>query len=537
MTDNSLVAQWPQRLLHVPTMTSMTRQNGHIYGGDREPAYNILSYTWGRFQTARGTPAYGVPWPIPVIDGAHFSEKSFHKAILTVSLGRASTESQGSSPPLVSYVWIDVACIDQEDERIKAVEIGRQAAIFKKANRPYVWLNRLEEIEIRACDRFLLDSSDKLSILSDRNDFESVFDECWTEQYVNVLQTLLRDPWFTSLWTLQEMFLRADAIILCKNSEPIEREGGNGNFLGLGNIITNCTRIYNALTRRTLDTRRALTPGFTKILELIERLGLYHGPWENSTLLFGAAKHRQTREPRDRVYGIMQVYGFTLGTSAQPDRDFTLEDLELQLALSHNTQSPISAQLFVHTRVVELGKCWRMDSASKLPDMLQIIETERQNASAISLLDSHLPTLNGKACDMKDIVNLWKEASQMTAWSPASGRASAIQDIILDATDFSLNLVSSDLQNLHLEDDAKQHELGALLVDTFGDSVRLILLGSLVDGVDEDVPMFAGLIVCRRHLGSALCWQRLGICLWEQLEDTLADRLEERFYQFEGLLG
>lgn len=537
MSDSLLKAEWPQRLLHVPTMTSVQKKDGNLYRSDKEPAYNILSYTWGRFQVARGTPAFAVSWPIPAIDEQHFSRTSFQKAIMNVSLGRASAKSHRSSPLPVSYVWIDVICIDQEDERIKAIEIGRQAAIFKNASRAYVWLNRLNEIDLQFCDKFLFDSSDKLSRLSENNDFESVFDEFWTEECIHVLQLLLQDPWFTSLWTLQEMFLRADAIILSKTSEPIQRKGGDENPLGLANLIVNCTSIYNTFTRRALDTRRALSPSFTTILDLIEMLGLYHGPWENSTLLFGAVKHRQTREPKDRVYGIMQVYGFKLGTSVQPDRDFTLEDLEFQLAASHNAQSPISAQLFVHTRVIELGKCWRMDVESKLPYMLQIVERDRGSACEISSSESGLPTVTGKACHMEDIVDVWREASSGTTRSPASGRVNAIQDIILDATDFSLGTLPDDLQNLHLEDDRKQHELGALLVDTFGDSIKVLLLGSLIDGVDEDVELCAGLLLVFRHLDSTSCWQRIGVCLWEQMEDSLGDRLEECFHEFEGLLG
>lgn len=518
-------------------MTSVQRKDGNLYGSDREPAYNILSYTWGRFQVAPGIPAFAVSWPIPAIDEQHFSKSSFQKAIVNVSLGRASAESHGSSPLPVSYVWIDVICIDQGDEKIKAIEIGRQAAIFKNASRAYVWLSKLDQIDLQVSDKFLFDSSDKLSRLSKNNDFESVFDEIWTEECIHVLQMLLQDPWFTSLWTLQEMFLRADATILSKTSEPIERKGGNGNPLGLANLIINCTSIYNTFTRQALDMRRALSPSFTKILDLIEKLGLYHGPWENSTLLFGAVKHRQTREPKDRVYGIMQVYGFKLGTSAQPDRDFTLEDLELQLAASHNAQSPISAQLFVHTRVIELGKCWRMDVESKLPYMLQIVERDRESACDISSRKSGLPTATGKACRMENIVEVWREASPGTTRSPASGRINAIQDIVLDATVFSLDNLPDDLQNLHLEDDRKQHDLGTLLVNTFGESIKVLLLGSLVDGVDEDVELFAGLILVCRHLGSTLCWQRIGVCLWEQMEGSLADRLEECFYEFEGLLG
>lgn len=42
--------QWPRRLLHVPTMTSHQRYREDTYNGEKAPSYNVLSYTWGRFQ-------------------------------------------------------------------------------------------------------------------------------------------------------------------------------------------------------------------------------------------------------------------------------------------------------------------------------------------------------------------------------------------------------------------------------------------------------------------------------------------------------
>lgn len=520
-------------------MTSVKRQDGNYYGSDKEPAYNILSYTWGRFQTSRGDPAYGVPWPVPGIDGKHFSRTGFHKAVSTVVFDEGAVGPYAVSPT-ISYVWVDVACINQEDDVSKAIEIGNQAAIFRNASSAHVWLSRLDEIEIRTCNDFLAHSLTMLTTLSEDEGSESVLHESWAEQYVHHLQTLLGDPWFTSLWTLQEMFLRSEAYILSKNSEPIERPKalwGLGRFLTLGDLIRSCSSIYDALTRRVHVMGRGLSPGLTKVMDLIERLGLYSRIWVNPMLLFSAAKHRETREPRDRVYGIMQVYDFKLGASAHPDRVFSLDDLEFQLAAAHNTRSPLLAQLFVHSKAIELGKCWRMDSGSQLPDVLRVIKTEREIACDFSLKEGHLPTLTGNACHLKDIVDVWREASVGTTRLPSNRRSNAIQSISLDVTEFSLESLPDHLQNLHFEDDTEQHELGALIVDVFGDSARVIQLGELTDGIDDDADLFAGLIICQRHLGSTVCWQRQGICLSEKMEDTLADGLDESFYPFEGLLG
>jgi hypothetical protein len=44
--------EWPRRLLYVLEMRSYERDGDNTYGGVREPAYNIISYTWGRWEAA-----------------------------------------------------------------------------------------------------------------------------------------------------------------------------------------------------------------------------------------------------------------------------------------------------------------------------------------------------------------------------------------------------------------------------------------------------------------------------------------------------
>ncbi|CAD6567922.1 MAG: hypothetical protein ASARMPRED_001189 [Alectoria sarmentosa] len=531
MSDGIVQPEWPLRLLHVPTMTSLERQEGNIYGDFVEPDYSILSYTWGRWAVAHGNPALevrGVTWRIPAIDEKHFSATQLQRAIWNISLGEQSENEEHRSN---IFVWIDIACIDQENERIKAVEIGRQAAIFGNAKRAYIWLSHLDESELSLCDEVLYDSSETLFLASGDEELNAVDIDTWTESFVRLLEVLLQDPWYTSLWTLQEMFLRADAAILSKSAEIVKRKAGNGNSLSLGNLVTNCTSVYNELTRRVFSRQQiARSSTYTKILSLIERLGLYHGPWENPILLYGAARHRTTRDPKDRVYGIMQVYGFRLGSSAQPDRGFTLADLELQLAMAHNVRSAVSAQLFVHTRIIEVGNCWRMDSHSKLPQtLLMLTDTDRRSLGEISFENSRGPRLRAKACHLRDIANVWMQACSPLEYN-------AVQNILLDVTAFSEEKIPPGMHEMS-HDDARQHDLSSLLVDSLSDEARVFLLGVLVDAVDEDVDILVGLIAEPQENGTTLCWQRIGICLWESIPETSWEGLGGLWSDFDGFLG
>src|SRR5213078_3150604 len=103
--------QWPQRLFHIPTMTSHQRTEGNIYGSHKEPPYYILSYTWGRWRSKKG-PALnvqGISWRVPRVQHTHFSVDDFESVLQRMT-------SEYGADLKICHVWLDVACIDQEVE-------------------------------------------------------------------------------------------------------------------------------------------------------------------------------------------------------------------------------------------------------------------------------------------------------------------------------------------------------------------------------------------------------------------------------------
>lgn len=149
-SDPPGIGSWPRRLLHVPTWTSYEWEPGHIYGGHREPIYNAISYTWGRFRLdsgsrpkglrrIRGIPILNCQWKIPPIDPKQFSCEELKTVLRRITEHTASYAAAKSQ-----FVWLDVACINQdkgsEDGRL---EIGRQAQIFGGAQMVIIWLTDL----------------------------------------------------------------------------------------------------------------------------------------------------------------------------------------------------------------------------------------------------------------------------------------------------------------------------------------------------------------------------------------------------------
>ncbi|KAL8670778.1 MAG: hypothetical protein Q9168_004700 [Polycauliona sp. 1 TL-2023] len=155
------IGRWPRRLLHVPSMTSLEWQPGNIYGDHVAPVYSAVSYTWGRydldrpgtrrqrqFKKVKGIEIMGIDWAIPRINPAEqFSVGQFYNLI------------QNACKPIkdgdvsVEFLWLDVACIDQNDGPQKMAEIGRQAVIFEGAHRTPPLL--LQQPKKRAIIRYL----------------------------------------------------------------------------------------------------------------------------------------------------------------------------------------------------------------------------------------------------------------------------------------------------------------------------------------------------------------------------------------------
>ena len=153
---NSDIGSWPQRLLHVKSMTSYEWSSGNVYGGHVAPRYNAISYTWGRFDVnwmenvgkrvfrkVKSIDIKGLPWSdaIPRIHPDHFTTTEFQGVI-----NRACILSPDDA---VEFVWVDIACIDQRDGPQKKGEIGRQAAIFRGAQMAFVWLTRLKSSKLQ----------------------------------------------------------------------------------------------------------------------------------------------------------------------------------------------------------------------------------------------------------------------------------------------------------------------------------------------------------------------------------------------------
>lgn len=410
MALNLTERRWPRRLLHVPSMTSLSRSKDGYYGTLCNPPFNALSYTWGRFALEKGLAldVSGISWQIPRIAPNHFTVTGFQNVL------RKAAAPNG-------LVWVDIACIDQENLDVKMDEIGKQCDIFRLAGQVYIWLTSLESEFCRdsmvALEHFA-DHLERMELAENTSEYKAVdFLEQILGDTASVrckLGSIFRDPWFSSLWTLQEACLCEHAILLTESGHTVPKPYRLAHRLKtpplLEHLISDCQTIKTSLLPYAEYSEE-----IKDILLIVDRSGLsFINPGMNasagSLLLYSAARYRTTTNPLDRIYGIMQAFEFSLGTSKEPGKQFTLPELEDQLGEALNSLSPMTAQMHVHTTPPVLGSAWRPSNSSWLPDVYYMAHSVR-SMSTIARDVGKRPVYTGKICPLSKLHSFWNEAT------------------------------------------------------------------------------------------------------------------------------
>jgi hypothetical protein len=504
--------RWPRRLLHVSSMTSHHWQPGNTYGGYSNPEYNALSYTWGRWRLKPGQRpdvtslhVQGIidKWSIPRIDPAHFSVDDFKGAIHTAA--NANTDFP------VDFVWVDVACIDQRESSLEmASEVGRQARIFKGANDVFIWLTKYNFDELYAWATSL----ERCSTTQDG-----------MEEMVRLIDFLRRDPWFTSLWTLQEAFLRQDATFLSRDSHVIIEKDKNTctKAVRLKDILNFVGMLHATISD---DKVPGTAVNSARLLTLLEESGFQEMFWGFPMVLLTAAKYRQTSAERaaDRVYGIMQVFDLQLGSSApgvSRSRKFVLPELQDQLGAGLLEKYPVMSQLHTHSEPAPFGKAWRLGESSIVPGLARLLYHEMTiNGKLDSYSKLSTTTINDVMWGFFEGFSTSVQSIQL-AWNgqniPSIRNASDELYIALDTTDpteFPALVAAPQYYWSQNQVDLAMH-----LACSFP-KLRVLLLAVLLEqnitDNDQRSKRAFGLFLMPKEeeYGQQCLWRRVGICLW-----------------------
>jgi hypothetical protein len=263
----SLPGIWPERLLHVESMTSYGREQrseGTFYNGVKEPAFSALSYKWGLHVVDQGPTLVikGTNWDPPSIDQKYFTTAEHAKVIRRIG------EHSG-------WAWVDVGCITQLLMEETMREIIVEPQYFKQAAQGFVWwvdfpseifqrlLNDVCKAEV-SLRELKANSDDKLDLEILPRAFQDVLDP---------LARLISIPWFSSNWTLREIMLCNDVYILNREAEHIyiKDQQGKHTAATINMIAKLCAHILSWLYRlqcrlRTVESSTKTTLLRTAIL-------------------------------------------------------------------------------------------------------------------------------------------------------------------------------------------------------------------------------------------------------------------------------
>lgn len=565
---------WPRRLLHVPTMTSCKWQPGNKYGRHKEPSYHAISYTWGRWALrdpllhpqVRALGVRGVPWSIPRIDPAHFSVQGFEQALKEATNirppywrygGKVSRLRIKFSRSSCEFLWLDVACIDQRGTDTGLAEIGRQARIFRGAKHVYIWLShtplqKLAEIEqdLDTLHGLLLLSENPESSERGPMNLQPSSRSNWLDMSLQRLRTLLKDPWFSSLWTLQEAFLCPQSFMLAREGQPIVVQ--RRKFFQLSHITASAHTIHIAADRYMKlhsSGNSSKSQDCTDLKSKIENAGLA-ALWQDAPMnALTMARFRKTTEDSDRVYGIMQIFGdqFKVGETtgqARPDQKYTLDELQDELGDLLLRNHPALSQLHVHQVHPPPGKGWRIGMYSTVPPWVTGTTTSyvdsdssdpRKHDNAWDKIACKLRTtrldgilwgfFNGRVCDFHSLEKAWQRqfaslSSSDLGWDPNRSELGQL-GIELDKVAFLQDFKVPPRQGRYAKQDS--HLLAQNLSSYLHHARAIVLLLSHFEVGNEirvyqtevSPDTFNGLLLVEQSHRGTKVWNRLGVCQWE----------------------
>lgn len=270
------------------------------------PEYLAVSHTWGRWRTDAMV-MDGVPWPVPGC--GKFDVQSLPDML-------------ASMPFPEEYVWLDLFCIPQSGDDIRAkLEIANQAAIFRSASASIAWLPSVPDweglqyaIELIALQCFSVESEldvDSVVELCNRKADTTAYIVDFSDREVvedfPANRRKYMQPWFTSLWTLQEICLRPDMLLCDKHWRPLTLSNFKVPIDHLIALLASAS--WNEYVTKSIHQGRVFPSGVLELMLLSEDTRLIDLPdlTPMNALILGDQRYCESR----RAEAIMSVVGCT----------------------------------------------------------------------------------------------------------------------------------------------------------------------------------------------------------------------------------
>ncbi|KAM7184648.1 Heterokaryon incompatibility protein (HET) domain containing protein [Naviculisporaceae sp. PSN 640] len=228
------------------------------------------------------------------------------------------------NPSTVRTLWVDAICINQADFGEKAIQVSKMSTIFSQAYRVIVWLGPKQADSDRALRA--------LKILGTKWEWTWTYEqwvspdatEDWrlldvssilNNEVEEAIRSLLRRPWFSRLWVVQEAGLASTlSVVQCGHVELLLRQFRNSLF-------------YLLLCEGGMSWASCCTP-----LSMCSRP---EGPRDGFRRVLWDLASLECSDPRDRIYGLLGVLSQSVVQKIEPDYHISVKELYKQVVLKH----------------------------------------------------------------------------------------------------------------------------------------------------------------------------------------------------------
>jgi hypothetical protein len=273
---------------------------------DEKPVYDALSYVWGP-----QIPSYTV-------------ECNGGCLAIGGSLRDALLAFRKSDAPLT--LWIDRIAINQDDVAERTQQVNLMADIYRSASLAVIWLGPADSSSESAFG-FINDLTIQMlefwKTQKSRNYAEARTADHPLQQppleapVWSAVRSLLQRPWFSRVWTFQEIVLAQKAVLHC---------GANMMTWQRLEAFLVCLRTWsegpNAEDSRLKGDEKSL-------LEIVKARSILHRPEahkpEDSQVFLGlfplleSLRIRQATDPRDKVFALLNVANDAKDSNLKPD--------------------------------------------------------------------------------------------------------------------------------------------------------------------------------------------------------------------------
>ncbi|KAM7192098.1 Heterokaryon incompatibility protein (HET) domain containing protein [Rhypophila sp. PSN 637] len=292
-----------------------------------EPAYEALSYTWGDFPGGANTGLKCVYIKccshISTTEAQSCTMNCLARLSVTSNLAAALRHLRSDNSRALPF-WIDAISINQASIPERNTQVLRMTDVFRLARRVIVWLGPSSSDSCHALDtlshlgKHFASTWRHMIVRSPDGSERPPWDHKTHLPYDNdtwaAVDQLVRRPWFSRVWVVQEVQLASEALVYCgKDTIPWDW------------LCQACIFIAHNYYQ----------PLATPDLELVYGIGERACGIRSSRETACIATRRMCTNPRDLVYGMLGIYPGGLRARVVPDYSKEAWEVYRDLTLGH----------------------------------------------------------------------------------------------------------------------------------------------------------------------------------------------------------